>query len=462
MPGEAPRTRRALALAKTVAKFAAAWGAFIAVANNDLLVNRVTDALGSATQKALANFPLVARYTENLYQDVTFIFLMTAFVTLVFGTGLAVLGGATRMVARARVRAGHADFLDRLRGWTAAHPKVTRALLAAPALAWMLRLGWPSSIAGSIIDGPILDTAPGPYVRILPALLVAGWGLFAMTKKGVRELLAPTLGGDEATARFEIGPEEIGFDAVAVTRETLATVGLYSAITLGLPAFGLLYLLMNRGSVHDGSSLGFIAYLAFVGFGAFAFRRASRVAIGVDGVHIRGTSRARFFAYRDLDSARVKGGDVELVRRGKVVLRLQLHGEDAARRDAVLARITESIARVREGRGAVAAQIVASSSKDALARVAEGGGDYRMATLTREQLWALVEGPEIEASARKAAAEALVRSSDDGERARLRVAAEHCAEPQVRIALQEIADEEHVPEGRTPMDAPPVAIRAGK
>ena len=129
-------------------------------------------------------------------------------------------------------------------------------------------------------------------------------------------------------------------------------MGLYSAIALGLPAFGLLYLLMNRGSVHDGSSLGFVAYLAFVGFGAFAFRRASRVAIGLDGVHIRGTSRAQFFAYRDLDSARTKGSDLELVRRGKVVLRLQLHGEDAARRDAVLARISENIARVREGRGA--------------------------------------------------------------------------------------------------------------
>ena len=105
----------------------------------------------------------------------------------------------------------------------------------------------------------------------------------------------------------------------------------------------------------------------------------------------------------------------------------------------MLARITSHIARVKEGRGAIAAQMVASSSKEALARVAHGGADYRMAAMTREQLWALVEGPEIEASARKAAAVALATSNDGSERARLRVAAEHCAEPQVRVALEEIA-----------------------
>ena len=72
----------------------------------------------------------------------------------------------------------------------------------------------------------------------------------------------------------------------------------------------------------------------------------------------------------------------------EIVLRLQLHGEDAARRGAVLARITESIARVRGGRGAMAAQIVATSSKEDLARLAHGSVDYRVANLSREQLWA--------------------------------------------------------------------------
>jgi siroheme synthase (precorrin-2 oxidase/ferrochelatase) len=99
-----------------------------------------------------------------------------------------------------------------------------------------------------------------------------------------------------------------------------------------------------------------------------------------------------------------------------------------------------------------AAQRVAAASQDDLARAASGGAHYRVATLTRERLWALVEGPEIAALARKAAAEALVQSSDEPERARLRVAAERCAEPEVRIALRAMAEEAE--EAEAP-DAPP-------
>jgi hypothetical protein len=239
-------------------------------------------------------------------------------------------------------------------------------------------------------------------------------------------------------ARFQISHDEIVFDAVAVTRRTLALVATFTAVTLAVPAYIATRTIHQL--FHDQAAFTLsVAYIAFAAAAALAFRRASRISVGVDGVHVRGTSRARFFAYRDIDSARVNGSDIELVKRGRVALRLQLHGEDAARRDAVLARITENLARVKEGRGAVAAQLVATSSKDDLARVAHGAADYRMATLTREQLWALVEGPEVEASARKAAAEALVASGDGRERARLRVAADHCAEPNVRVALAELA-----------------------
>jgi hypothetical protein len=248
------------------------------------------------------------------------------------------------------------------------------------------------------------------------------------------------MAGAANTTRFEIGPDEIVFDAVAVTPRTLALVATFAAVTIAVPAYVATRTVHQL--FHDQTPFTLsVAYVAFAAAAALAFRRASRISVGVDGVHVRGTSRAQFFAYRDIESARVNGGDIELVKRGRVVLRLQLHGEDASRREAVLARITRQITRVQEGRGATAARIVASSSEDDLARAADGAGDYRVATLTREQLWALVEGPEIEATARKAAAQALARAGDESDRARLRVAAEHCAEPQVRVALGEIAEE---------------------
>jgi hypothetical protein len=454
MADDPPKPRPALALARTIAKFAAAWGFFYLCASNEIRVNWYQGVVTDAIYRILSGFPSAARYADMIFQDFVQVFAITFGVTLFFGTVFAVLGAVARMLARARIRAGQVDFLDRVRGWTAAHPSATRVLPAIPAILFGLRLVWP---------GPFelhhLDEWLGGLARGAAPLLLAMWGMTGMTRKGLRSLLAPTMGGAaQSQTRFDISADEIAFDAVAVTRETLAMVGVFTAITLAVPAF-----IWTRPILELFTSTSIFyfvgAYIAFAGAGAYAFRKASRVAVGLDGVHVHGTSRARFFAYRDIDSARTNGSDLELVKRGKVVLRLQLHGEDAARRDAVLARITENIARVREGRGAVAAQLVASATKEHLARLAEGAGDYRLATLTREQLWALVEGPEIEASARQAAAEALVRSSDPAERARLRVAAEHCAEPMVRVALEEIAGEEEEPLGlAAARGVPPAAL----
>jgi hypothetical protein len=439
MPDPAPRTNRAgLALARTVGKFAVAWWAFLELSYHPLWEFYVDRAVDGAISRVLRGYPELTRVAELFYRDSAAVVLFTFAVTLFVGTGLAVTGGVARMIARARARAGQGDFLDRLRRWTTAWPLATRALVAAPALSWFGLLCY---TIGN------MDPEPGAVERSAITLILAAWGMLAMTRKGMRALLAPTIAGAGADARFAIGPDEIAFDAVAITRETLATVGIFTAVVLAVPAVALFSLFLGRTSeIHPAADglpgvLSLAAYVAFAATGPFLFRKASRVAVGVDGVHVHGTSRARFFAYRDLDSARANGSALELVRRGKVVLRLQLHGEDAARREAVLARINANVARAREGRTAVAAQIVASASRDDLARVAGGAGDYRAATLTREQLWALVEGPEIEASARKAAAEALVLAGDGAERARLRVAAEHCAEPQVRVALREIAEQ---------------------
>ena len=452
MPDDRPEPR-GLALARTVAKFAAAWAALITLVSNDVRFNYAARWGSDAIWKVLSGFPSAARNADIVYQNFINLLGWTVAVTLFFGTGLAVLGAAVRMIARARLRAKLADFLDCPRAWTAKHRRATRALLGVPAATWLLYLIWP----GPFELHHMVEYLEGLARAAVPDALAA-WGVFAMTKKGLRELLAPTLGGPGTPPRFEVNDDEIVFRAVAVTRETLAMVTAFTLITLAVPAFIWTRPILDLFT-HESIFYFVAGYIAFAALGALAFRRASRIAVGVDGVHVHGTSRARFFAYRDLEAARPNGGDIELVRRGRVVLRLQLHGEDASRRDAVLARIRGHVDHVLEGRGAVAAQLVASSSNEQLARLAGGAGDYRMATMTRERLWALVEGPEIEASARKAAAEALARAGDGAERARLRVAAEQCAEPQVRIALQEIAQAEWIEEG-SPRRLSPLSRRA--
>lgn len=222
-----------------------------------------------------------------------------------------------------------------------------------------------------------------------------------------------------------------------MTLETRAAVAAMIALTIAA------CVLPFAANPNDPRVVGALVAYAVVALGGAAlFRHASKIAVGVDGVLVTGTSRTRFFAYRDVDGARADGNNLVLERKGRVVLRLQLHGPDAARQQAILARIQESIERVRGAQGARAVRLAASASGEQLARVASGGSDYRTASLTRDELWALVEGPAVDAATRAAAAEALAKTGDDSQRARLRVVAESCAEPQARVALQALVERE--------------------
>ena len=78
-----------------------------------------------------------------------------------------------------------------------------------------------------------------------------------------------------------------------------------------------------------------------------------------------------------------------------------------------------------------------------------------MPSVSHDALWSLVEGAAVDATTRAAAAEALVRTGGEPERARLRVAAAHCADPRVRVVLEELADDERDDTVETP--APPLA-----
>jgi hypothetical protein len=345
------------------------------------------------------------------------------------------LGMLVRMAARARVRAGLTDPLDRLRGWVAGHRSAVRWLGIVSAASWTaLAAEGPFRTWFFFGDPREQGLIVGAYGVVAMVSLVASALLLRL---GTRVFLSPTVDDAEAAPGAELTSDEITFDAVAVTRETIAAVVAMAT----LPFWPLLLLVTSYHPSDVVVRSGMLAQALIAFAGVAHFRCKSKIAVGVDGVYLSGSGRTRFFAYRDLDGAQVsRGGDLLLVRGKRTALRLQLHGQDALKRDAILARIGEAIARVKDGRSAIAAQLVSTASPERLANAASGGGDYRGAALTREQLWALVEGPEVDESARRMAAEALARTGDDSERARLRVAAEHCAAPRVRVALLELAE----------------------
>jgi len=241
----------------------------------------------------------------------------------------------------------------------------------------------------------------------------------------VGTLLAPA----ETEGADPKGADEIVFWAVPVTPRTRGAVRAFAGALVAMIAVVAV----------TGWEWVIYAYMAAAVLVPFAFRRASRIAVGIDGVWVRDASHVRFFAYRDLDEARAKGADLELVRGGRTTLHLQMHGEDATRRDEVIARVNAGIARSRDASSRGAEMIVQTVRTSDVAATTNGADRYRLPSISRDQLWQLVEGSTADASTRKAAAEALATTLDAGDRARLRVAATQCVEPRLRVTLEELA-----------------------
>jgi hypothetical protein len=386
--------------------------------------------LEDALYRVLSGFPEAQWYAGRILH------IGSASLGAAFGFALVLatfglpLGFVSRMLARGRIRSGEPDPLDTARAWCQRHPWGTRLVLAVPALLHGLALG--RYFAG-------WDHLP-TWITLVP-LLVGAPILYGTARAAQRLYVAPTLDEDAAAAKFTITDDEIRFDAVAVTREAKAAVATVAVVSVAMVVWVASLPLAHLFT--DARLFSAIAaYVVGALGGAVVFQRASRVAVGIDGVRVYGTSRTRFFGYRDLDEVRLAGSDLHLVRNDRVVLTLQLHGEDTLRRDAVRERIAERIVAARDRRVAGAQRFVEGKSGAEVARVAMGGGDYRAPSITKEQLWQLVEGATTDGSSRAAAANALARTLEAPDRARLRVAAERCAEPRVRLALERLADGE--------------------
>ena len=342
---------------------------------------------------------------------------------------LAILGAVARTVARARVRAGKADPLARVRAFAKKHAALT---FASPAIMWF-----------AYEAAYFVDRIPNPFEipKYLVSFAVASPPVFLLhlllSRLALPGLLAPTL-DEEAEAENAALAEDFELSAVAITREALFAVNGLAALSVAI-VVGLLAM-----PTFDNLAVDVIValYVPVAIGSALYFRRASRIAVGLDGIHVHGSSRSRFYAFGDLDDVRTNGIAIELLRGGRAVLRLQLHGPDAARRDALTKRLAAAVARAAEERDQPVTRFVNGATREDLSRAAEGASSYRHAAVSRDQLWAALEGPSVASDARLAAAEALARRADPSERARFRIATERCAEPSVRARMHELLEAE--------------------
>ncbi len=425
------------ALVKLVAGFTAAFGVLPLLLSRPgpgSLVARIDELVQRRVEGADHGF--VANAIAHLVDDGLWDLVRWYPVFLGAAMLLTACGVLARAVAQARVRSGHRDPLDPLR----ARPWIAAVAGLAPA-AWWLRHYTKTTIDFLVHERWLWTQHFSPWSVVVGSVLAAlgiAVALHRVSRAGLRALLSPLPAPAPARAK-DAG--DIVVSAVAVSALTRGAVAAMAAASLAMVAWlSSLPLATLAGDARVLAAI--VAYVAAAAGAAYALRRASRIAVGIDGVWVRDASRERFFSYRDLDAAKASGADLDLVRGGRVLLRVQLHGEDAGRRDEVQARINAGIARVADPRTRGAELFVQATPSRRVTEATGGPASYRVPWPSREQLWELVEASTTDAATRTAAAEALAGALEPSERARLRVVAAQCAEPRLRIAIGSLAGEE--------------------
>jgi hypothetical protein len=182
------------------------------------------------------------------------------------------------------------------------------------------------------------------------------------------------------------------------------------------------------------------------------------VTVGEDGMLVRRRGGSGFFAWSEIEDLSV-GPDVERSQRGPALF-VVWKGGARERVGALVGSASEARALVKHARrlrASYAARTpVAAAASLPLARDGRAAADwlngvralrvespdYRSADVDDEILWSVVEDPRADPTARVGAAAALVAERDQQARARLRVAAEASAMPQLRETLDAIASAE--------------------
>jgi len=411
-PGSAPASRPAptknLWLGWTILLFLVAYGIDYVLARGEGRLGRTVDRLFWEKGTGLFYLLFLYRALQQIHSAFSLILNTSALVAVVSGVLRPLWNRKRRIQPGAKLSA----FAQR-------HPVlVNRVLPWVPGSLWVLV----TSANGHVGDlGHILGSVVG---------LV---GMAAAVRVGMARFRR---GAPEAQEKQE-EEDQGSFAAVAVTRATQAVVAGLALVSIGMAGYAAVG---RSGGMLGASIFGYV----LLALGApTLFRRVSRVIVGIDGVLVVGSDRARFFGYATLTDARPNGADILLVRGERTILRLQLHDADANRAAGLAKRLRAAMDRAAMMRSEGADLLMQATQAAASTRtLGSGARGYRQPAMAREHLWELVEGPISDATARAAAAAALAPDMSTEERARLRVVVDKCAEPRVRVALSHLLEEQ--------------------
>jgi hypothetical protein len=169
--------------------------------------------------------------------------------------------------------------------------------------------------------------------------------------------------------------------------------------------------------------------------------------VGADGIVIDRPFRDSFIPFAQLDSVTMTNDRVTALLRDGTRLHARARHLSTVQRGELRVRLDAAQAAFHRGEGEAPALAqldrggrAIAAWRAALRELPSRPSSYREATLTREQLLAVLESPAAPAERRLAAAVSLSAAGEAEIAARIRVAAEACARPQVRIALAGVAD----------------------
>lgn len=186
-----------------------------------------------------------------------------------------------------------------------------------------------------------------------------------------------------------------------------------------------------------------------------------KVLVGAEGFTIRWPLYERFTHYRDVENVTAKArlgatGVIDSLVKLEKGRTLRLRTPEAPDTDAqrgtegraLYQHLAAAHERWREAsRDRVEAQALLASGSDGrdwlsnIDAVMNGGASrYRVAAVDESALEAIARDPNGDARARVGASAALLRSGDPGHRARVRIAAEACADPPLRSVLLALSE----------------------
>lgn len=285
--------------------------------------------------------------------------------------------------------------------------------------------------------------------------------------QGERALLSiEREGGDRADLEFDSA------DTVAELRSTLATSGaqMASQSFTGHVPFGVAnsfaiiggavwvaaWLAWNLVKTHP-LLVSLLVPLLFTGLPlGIAFARTYSVVIGAEGIWIRRAlgGKGRLVRHRDLLAREGRVSHmVNLYENDEKLVSLELGNANEARSLAASLRHRRELETA--GGGEALEARLARGERPATAWLEDlreqsdpQAAGYRVAKVAPDQLWAVLENPDAEYSARIGAAVSLrLQTEGEGVRERLRVAASATALPEVRTAAEILAEEDDANDG---------------